>query len=168
LCLHDALPILLDAFAQLTPVVGDLDAARARAELERIVAERGGAQPLPVHGVHVLERIEDVGPGYDAVWATGFTAQQWPPPLSGNPLLPRAVQARAGMPNGSPQTARLTAERSFAAFARAAPVIVLSWPARVFDYEAEPSPSLRAIPELDEAEQRALERGAAASRAGAP
>jgi RecB family exonuclease len=66
------------------------------------------------------------------------------------------------MPGGSPRAARLTAERSFAAFARAAPEIGVSWPARVYDYETEPSPALRSVADLENAEHLALERGGVA------
>ncbi len=157
----------LDDFARLTPIVGELDAGEALGELERIL-ERPTAAPLPVRGVHVLERIDDVGPGYDAVWATGFTDADWPEPPRRNPLLPLALQRAHDMPLCSPQRVRERAARGLARVAERTPELVISWPGRVYDYETEPSAAIRDWPELPAAElepagaQRTLAAGARA------
>ena len=47
---------------------------------------------IPLSGVSLLERPEDIGPGYDAVWIAGFTDAHWPRPAQPNPLLPLRLQ----------------------------------------------------------------------------
>ena len=59
-----------------------------------------------------LRRVEDVGPGYDAVWVTGFTDSAWPQPPHGNPLLPIALQREHGMPYSSPRDAEERSRRA--------------------------------------------------------
>jgi ATP-dependent helicase/nuclease subunit B len=140
----------LDELARLTPLVGELDHAAALAELGRAL-ESAPPAPLPVRGIHVLERVEDVGPGYDATWLTGFTDQAWPEPARANPLLPRALQRRHEMPWSTPDDARARSARALERLARRVPTLVASWPARVFDYETEPSPALRDWGELETA-----------------
>ena len=135
----------LDELARLTSVLGELSIDAALFELERILSSPAPA-PLPVRGVHVLGRIEQVGPGYSAVWATGFTDAYWPEAPMGNPLLPRALQRAHAMPRATPQDARDRSARSLERLARRVPQLIVSWPARVYDYETEPSPAVRDWP----------------------
>jgi probable DNA repair protein len=137
----------LDELARLTPIVGEISLDSALAELERLL-ERSTRAALPVRGVHVLARIEDVGPGYDAVWVTGFTDAAWPQPPHGNPLLPLALQRAHGMPYSSPRDAQERSARALDRLVRRSRELVISWPARVYDYETEPSPAIRNWPTL--------------------
>ena len=146
----------LDELARLTPIVGEIAIDAALQELERIL-ERPAPAALPLRGLHVLGHIDDVGPGYDAAWATGFTDALWPETAQGNPLLPRALQRAHGMPKASPQAARGAAARSFDRLMNRVPELIVSWPARVYDYATEPSPAIRSWPLL-----AAEELGAAA------
>ncbi|HVY66251.1 MAG TPA: PD-(D/E)XK nuclease family protein [Gammaproteobacteria bacterium] len=135
----------LDELARLTPVLGELSIDAALFELESILASPAPA-PAPVRGVHLLSRIEQVGPGYAAAWATGFTDAFWPEAPHGNPLLPRALQRAHGMPRSTPQDARDRSARALERLVRRVPDLIVSWPARVYDYETEPSPAIRAWP----------------------
>lgn len=141
----------LDEFSRLTPILGEIGQVAALTELRRAL-EAPAPVPLPVRGIHVLERVANVGPGYDAVWLTGFTDQAWPEPARGNPLLPRALQRRHEMPFSTPQDARARSARSLERLSRRVATLVASWPARVYDFEAEPSPALRDWREVDAAE----------------
>ena len=87
----------LDELSRLTPIVGEISLDAAVAEVATLL-ERTAPAVLPVRGLHVLGRVEDVGPGYDAVWVTGFTDAAWPQPPHGNPLLPVALQRVHAMP----------------------------------------------------------------------
>jgi ATP-dependent helicase/nuclease subunit B len=158
----------LDELARLTPIVGEITLEQALTELARLL-QRTTPAALPVRGVHVLERIDDVGPGYDAVWATGFTDAAWPQPPHGNPLLPPALQRAHAMPFSSPADARERSARSFERLVRRSRELVVSWPARVYDYEAEPSPAIRVWPPVGADELDALTAGRApAARAAQP
>jgi probable DNA repair protein len=141
----------LDELARLTPIVGEVTLDAALDELERILA-RPGPTVLPVAGVHVLGRIADVGPGYAGVWVTGLTDAAWPEPPHGNPLVPLAVQREHAMPYCSPYDAEERSAHLFERLVQRVPELVVSWPARVYDYETEPSPAIRAWPLLPTAE----------------
>jgi probable DNA repair protein len=137
----------LDELARLTPIVGEISLDSAVAEVARLL-ERTMAAALPIHGVHVLAHIDDVGPGYDGVWVTGFTDSAWPEPPHGNPLLPIALQRAHGMPYSSPQDAQVRSARALERLVGRSKELVISWPARVYDYETEPSPAIRDWPLL--------------------
>ena len=145
----------LDELARLTPILGTISLDTALAEIERI-HERPLPTALPISGVHVLGRIDGVGPGYDAVWATGFTDAAWPMPPHGNPLLPVALQRAHGMPYSSPSDAHGRSERALARLVQRAAQLVVSWPARVYDYETEPSPVIREWPSLSDTQLHGL------------
>jgi probable DNA repair protein len=132
----------LDELARLTPIVGEISLDHALAELGRLL-ERPTSAPLPLHGVHVLDRIDDVGPGYDSVWVTGLTDTAWPEPAHGNPLLPIALQREHGMPYSSPADAHERSERALERLILRTRDLVASWPGRVHDYDTEPSPAIR-------------------------
>jgi probable DNA repair protein len=137
----------LDELARLTPIVGDISLAAASGEIAGLLV-RATPAVLPVRGLHVLARVEDVGPGYDAVWVTGFTDAAWPPPPHGNPLLPVALQRAHAMPYSTPRDAQERAARALDRLVQRSRFLVVSWPARVYDYETEPSPAIRDWPTL--------------------
>lgn len=141
----------LDELARLTPISGDITLDAALAELERILG-RPGPAVLPVSGVHVLGRIGDVGPGYAGAWVTGLTDTTWPEPPHGNPLVPLTVQREHAMPYCTPRDADERSARTFERLVQRVPELVVSWPARVYDYETEPSPAIRDWPLLTPAE----------------
>ncbi len=160
----------LDDFSRLTPILGNVDAQGALEEFERVLRHRPGTGALPAAGLHVFAHPDNLGPGYDAVWMLGMTDAQWPEPMRPNPLLPRALQRELDMPWSTPEDARRRSARSFARLLRCAPDVVLSWPQRMFDYETDPSPALRRVPELpvsrvDELLENARSRRAATRRA---
>src|SRR5262249_49514564 len=80
--------------------------------------------------------------------------QAWPEPARLNPLLPRALQRRLEIPWSSPSDVRARATRMLDRVRRRVTTLVASWPARVYDYETEPSPALRDWPDLDFTEPR--------------
>ncbi len=155
----------LDELARLTPIFGEISldgrASRARATA-RAHHARGAARSA---GVHVLRRVEDVGPGYDAVWVTGFTDSAWPEPPHGNPLLPLALAARSAacrirrLATREERSARACSSGSCSRSRE----LVVSWPARVYDYETEPSPAIRTWPTLTTDELGALDGRSAAA-----
>lgn len=136
----------LDELATLTPVLGEIDARSAFTELERALGDLRAAPPMPLAGVHAFERVEEIGPGYDAAWITGFTDAYWPQAARANPLLPRALQRAHAMPWSSPQDARDRSARTLAALMARTRELVFSTPARIYDFAAEPSPAIRALP----------------------
>ncbi len=145
----------LDELSRLTAIAGEISLDAALAEVARLL-ERSVPAALPLRGVHVLPRVDDVGPGYDAVWVTGFIDTAWPEPPRGNPLLPIALQRAHGMPYSSPRDAQERSARALERLVRRSRELVISWPARVYDYDTEPSPAIRDWPALSAAELDAL------------
>ncbi|RPI56861.1 MAG: hypothetical protein EHM50_11950, partial [Lysobacterales bacterium] len=135
--------------------VGEISLDAALAELGRTLLRTASAV-LPLRGVHVLDRVDDVGPGYDGVWVTGFTDSAWPEPPHGNPLLPLPLQRARGMPYSSPRDAQQRSARALDRLVRRSRELVVSWPARVYDYDTEPSPAILNWPALSTGELDAL------------
>lgn len=145
----------LDELARLTPIVGEITLDGALRELAGLL-ERTTRAALPIRGVHVLARLEDVGPGYDGVWVTGFTDAAWPQPPLGLPLLPVALQRAHGMPYSSPRDAQERSARALDRLVARSRELIISWPARVYDYDTEPSPAIRDWPVLSAGELASL------------
>lgn len=143
---------MLDELARLTPIVGEVSLGTAIAELERILERAPLGTPLPLRGIHVLRHIDDVGPGYHGVWAAGFTDTFWPEPPHGNPLLPAALQRSLDLPYSSPQDAERRSADALARLVARTSTLIVSWPARVYDYETEPSPAIATWPTLSAAD----------------
>ncbi len=154
--IHDAATTILPAWEAalnelclLTPIVGTITMTEALAELDRILGQSRGSGPIPLSGCTVLERPEDLGPGYDAAWVMGLTDTDWPRPARPNPLLPLRLQLEHGMPGASPRDALQRCKRATQRLLERTPELVLSWPGTVHEYPAEPSPLLAEIPEVN-------------------
>ena len=129
----------LAEFAQLTPVLGPIPIGTALDELERILRRPQPAAPLSLCGVHVFASIDDVGPGYDRAWITGFSDSRWPEPARDNPLLPRRLQIEHGMPASDPLAALDRSRQSVQRLVTRVGEIVFSWPSREQDRQCAPS-----------------------------
>jgi probable DNA repair protein len=150
----------LNDFCLLTPIVGTLSMSEALAEFERTVAEPRAAGPVPIFGLTILERVEDVAAGYDAVWVTGMTDTEWPRPATPNPLLPLQLQADHDMPGCAPRETLLRCQRITESLRQRTPNLIVSWPETVFESAASPSPLIAEFPTADfTAGTDALRRG---------
>ena len=139
----------LNELALLTPIVGTLSMSEALAEMDLILAQPRPTGPIPLTGLSLLERPEDVGPGYDAVWVTGLTDAHWPRPARINPLLPLRLQRDHSMPGASPREALERCQRATTRLIERTPELIFSWPSRVLEIPTEPSPLLATIPEIE-------------------
>lgn len=131
--------------ARLTPIVASLTADEALAELEAGMSRELFAA-LPLAGVHVLADLADVGPGYAGVWLTGATDAELPRPVALRPFLPPDLQIAAGIPWSSPRDALARSRALFERVLARVPEVVCSWPDRIGDEPAEPSPLIRTLP----------------------
>lgn len=158
----DAWEHALEDFTRMTPLLGPLSMSDAVAELRRLLAQPRTAGPMPARGVHVLGSVDAVGPGYGCVWVTGLTDRHWPAPARLNPLLPRALQVAHRMPSATPADALAACRRAMDRLRRRAAHLVLSWPQRVHEHDAQPSGLLRAVPRTSAAGLGLAELGSAA------
>lgn len=139
----------LEGFASLTPMLGELDFPAALDELAAILSAMPSGGAFPVNGIHVLGRVEEVGPGYDAAWVTGLTDTSLPEPARSNPLLPRALQVARDMPWATPSDALHRARLALDGLCRRVDDLVVSWPASRYDFETSPSPLIVPMTQVD-------------------
>jgi len=145
----DAWQKAVDALSLLTPVLGTIDYEQALAEFRAHFARAQLPVRLPLDGITVLSRIEDLGPGYDAAWIMGMSDRVWPRPAQPNPLLPHALQAVQQMPMSTPADAVERCRALTSRLIARVPEIVFSSPRIENQFAAEPSPLLREIEALD-------------------
>ncbi len=125
----DAWDRALRRTAALSAVLGPISAGRALAELQRVAESLTVRSPMTLAGVHLLTRPEQLGPGYSAVWLTGFADAAWPRPMRLNPLLPAALQRAHEMPGATPALAAMRSRQLLDHVLGAAPEVVLSFAA---------------------------------------
>jgi ATP-dependent helicase/nuclease subunit B len=136
----------LDSLARLTPVLGRIGSQEALTELRAILSERGTNTALPLHGIHVLEHVEDIGPGYDAAWVTGVSASRWPERRKPNPLLPQSLLSAHDLPESTPAAVLDRCRAATTRLASVVPRVIFSSPARDGDGPLGPSLLLGGLP----------------------
>ena len=136
----------LNELALLTPILGRVPLGDVLLELEGVLgrSQRHGA--IPLYGVFVLAEPEDVGPGYDALWACGLSDTQWPRAPQPDPLLPLAVQRAYGMPSASPSASLEQSRLVIRRLVEGVDDVVLSSPEIVHEHSAQPSPLILSYP----------------------
>lgn len=162
----DAWQRALETLSGLTPVLGAIDYERALTELRAIISRARLPIRLPLEGVTVVSRLEDLGPGYDAAWVMGMSDRVWPRPAEPNPLLPHSLQGVQQMPFATPADALERCRALTSRLIARVPEIVFSYPLIENEFVAEPSPLLREIDALDASSLPSLGRVYAPCAAG--
>jgi ATP-dependent helicase/nuclease subunit B len=126
----------VESFAGLSVVVGRVGPSEALDTFSGIARTTRVTARVPRNGVHVFERLDQVGPGYGAAWATGMTEPAWPQRPLLNPMLSRRLQVANLMPLATPALAYEASRTALQRFVARVPEVVLSAPARVDDAEA--------------------------------
>ncbi len=163
----------LGALAAMGAVAGPWDAHEARSRLHRLCADTVFQPATGAAPVQVLGMLESAGLAFDHLWVCGMTEEAWPLPARAHPLIPPALQRKAGIPQASPE-ASLALDRALtAAWREAAPEVVFSSPRRDGDRELLASPLVAPVARVDPAvlalpefTPRAEALHAAARRAG--
>lgn len=152
-------------FAGLTAITGTLGAGAAVAEFTRVAAATTVPGPPALHGVHLFERIGDVGPAFAGAWVTGFSDAVWPAVPPANPLLPYAVRAAHGLPGTRPEPNLAAARTELGQLLERVPEAVFSCPERILDQPQVPNPVLADWTRAGSVERES--RGRLAARIGA-
>lgn len=119
----------LGEFASLTPITGPLTHADALSLLrDSVTSQSATAERLPVSGLHLFDDLQDVGPGYAAVWVTGCSEGFSAIRSRTNPLLPSWLGKRYQLPWATPQDALMRSTRMIERIAQGSPEVVFSWP----------------------------------------
>lgn len=133
---------LLNEFSRIEVVQRSLGFAEALLRLKAAAAE-AVYQPETARGmVQLIGTLEAAGLAFDRIWIGNLHALQWPPPAHPLPLVSRALQRRAGMPDATPADTFEYSQRTLARLVGSAPVVVLSWPQMDSESALTPSPLL--------------------------
>jgi|GEM_PF-86744 len=122
---HEALRSL----ASLQIVQQRMRADEALQQLRRILAdavfqpESADEDGVPIQIMGVLE---SAGQQFDQLWVTGLSASAWPLAARPNPLIPIAMQRRAGVPEASAAASLALDEQITAGWRRAASAVMFS------------------------------------------
>ena len=98
---------------------------------------------VPVQVLGILEAAEL---RFDHLWVAGLTDESWPAAPHPNPLLPVALQRRAGVPHASTEQELRFANSLTQGFVQAAPEVVFSHAQREEDRDLAPSPLIVPFP----------------------
>ena len=101
--------------------------------------------------VNVLGALEASGSEFDALWVTGLTSKQWPPPSKPLALVSTRLQRDYDMPDATPENTSAYARRSLAALAGSASSVTFSFARFDGDAEQAASPILPDCEVLDSA-----------------
>ena len=129
-------------------VAGRLDGRDALRLLRQIAAgtlfqPEAGAAPVRILGV-----LESAGLPFDALWVSGLTDDAWPQAPRPHPLLPVALQRRAGIPQSSADLSLALDRRITEGWSRAAGEVVFSFAVADADRALAPSTLIAGIPPL--------------------
>ncbi len=128
------------SFDQSQVTYEDFVTTLARYANETIFAPESRNVPIQIMGA-----LESAGQEFDALWFLGVDDRGWPPAAQPNPLLPRELQRRYGMPHA---TAEIDWDLALPVTQR----IAASSPFSVFSYpQRDDTGELRASPLLTEA-----------------
>lgn len=137
---------VLQAFAELGPLLGKMSGSEALRRLSQLCRERI-FQPESVHEpqVQIMGMLEAAGEHLDGVWVMGMNDHIWPPPAQPNALLPAEVQRKAGTPGSCSQVQAEFAQAIHERLLHSAPEVIFSWARRDGERELRPSPLLQDI-----------------------
>ena len=138
---------LLGEFSRLSLVCASFLPRDALRQLRRLCVEtlfqpEGAGAPVQVLGL-----LESAGAGFDALWVSGLTDEQWPQRVRPDPFLPVALQKKAGIPEASAEASLALDQRRTEGWLHAADEVVFSWARREEDRELSPSPLIAQVPE---------------------
>jgi probable DNA repair protein len=125
-------------------------AQEARARLKQLCTDTvfqsaSGDAPIQVLGI-----LESAGLEFDHLWISGMTDEAWPITSRPHPLLPAALQRKAGMPQAAPETSLEVDRRITQAWRGAAREVVFSCASADGDRELLPSPLVADLAESPE------------------
>ena len=133
-----------DRVATLSAVTGAVNGTRALQELRGALEQRLVGTPLPTSGIHILEDIEEAGPGYSAIWVTGMSRSAWPPRVRANPLLSRRLLQALAVPWATREDCLRRANESVQRLASLAPQVCFSYAQLEHENVALPAAALQA------------------------
>ena len=136
---------LLNDLARLDLVSPAMSCEAAVHRLELMAAGAVFQPESEGKAVQLIGPLEASGAEFDAVWISGLTAANWPPPGNPSPLVARGLQRQLGMPDADPSDTLAYAQRLLMRLGSAADSVVCSYPLTEDDAEQAPSGLLLAL-----------------------
>jgi probable DNA repair protein len=145
----EALDVLLDRFARMTPVLGSVNAADAWAALSRL-ARSSAFQPQRDASARldVLGLLEAEGGSWDGVWILGLTDDVLPAAAKPNPFLPLSALRQAQAPRATPEREYEWAQQIYKHLTHTAPEIIVSSASQEGERGLRPSPLIASVAEV--------------------
>jgi len=136
---------LLNDLARLDLVSPSMSCETAVGRLELMAAGTVFQPESEGKAVQLIGPLEASGAEFDAVWISGLSAANWPPPGNPSPLVARSLQRQLGMPDAEPSDTLAYAQRLLIRLGSAASKVVCSYASREDDAEQSPSGLLQAL-----------------------
>jgi ATP-dependent helicase/nuclease subunit B len=133
---------LIAGLARLDAVSGPHTLKQAVTLLRRLAGEQLFQPETPAVPIQILGLLESAWLEFDHLWVMGLHDEAWPRAARPNPLLPAELQRRNGVPGASAEWELRFARGMTDGWMRAAPEVVLSFPAGEQDRELIASPLL--------------------------
>lgn len=147
----EALDVLLDRFARMTPVLGAVSASDAWSSLNRL-ARSSAFQPQRDASARldVLGLLEAEGGSWDGVWILGLTDDVLPAAAKPNPFLPLSALRLAQAPRATPEREYEWAQQIYQHLTQTAPVIIVSAAGQEGERSLRPSPLISGVELVDD------------------
>ncbi len=136
---------LLNELARLDLVSPSMSCETAVRRLELMAAGTVFQPESEGKAVQLIGPLEASGAEFDAVWISGLSAANWPPPGNPSPLVARSLQRQLGMPDAEPADTLAYAQRLLIRLGSAAGKVVCSYASTEDDAEQSPSGLLQAL-----------------------
>ena len=147
----EALDVLLDRFARMTPVLGWVNATDAWSALNRL-ARSSAFQPQRDANARldVLGLLEAEGGSWDGVWILGLTDDVLPAAAKPNPFIPLSALRLAQAPRATPEREYEWAQQIYKHLTHTAPEIIVSSAAQEGERGLRPSPLIADVAEISD------------------
>jgi probable DNA repair protein len=143
----------LNDLARLEIISPSMSLRNAIRRLELMAADAVFQPESDSSAVQLMGPLEASGAEFGAIWISGVTAANWPPPGNPSPLLARQLQRSNRMPDAEPHDTMEYAQGLLQHLGCAAPMVVCSFAKHQDDAEQSPSGLLASINPQDVAAQ---------------
>ncbi|MBU2677419.1 MAG: PD-(D/E)XK nuclease family protein [Gammaproteobacteria bacterium] len=134
---------LLNDLARLDLVSPSMNLETAIRQLQLMASDTVFQPESEGKALQLIGPLEASGAQFDAIWISGLTAANWPPPGNPSPLLSRRLQRQAGMPDAEPSDTLAYAEGLLMRLGGAASQVVCSYALTEDDAEQTPTDLLQ-------------------------
>ncbi|MET0379888.1 MAG: PD-(D/E)XK nuclease family protein [Spongiibacteraceae bacterium] len=140
---------LLAKLSAFDDVSGHLTLAGALTALRQLATARVFQPKTPDAPIQVLGLLEAAGLQFEGLWLCDMADDQWPPPASPHPLLPRDWQRRLRMPHCDAEREFSVAQQLSISLRANARSFVVSYQRERDDVERHVSPLFQDLPTVD-------------------